>query len=89
MGRAIAKPTIIFLKMNIETSIYLPEDILDVIDKLSEQYQSRSQWIEMALRSFIAQITREQNVHDIDIINKNAARLNEEALDVLTYQVDL
>ena len=75
--------------MNIETSIYLPEDILDVIDKLSEQYQSRSEWIEMALRSFIAQITREQNVHDIDIINKNAARLNEEALDVLTYQVDL
>jgi len=75
--------------MNIETSISLPEDILDVIDKLSEQYQNRSEWIEMALRSFIAQITHEQNVHDIEIINNNAARLNEEALDVLTYQVDL
>jgi len=54
--------------MNIETSISLPEDILDVIDKLSEQYQNRSEWIEMALRSFIAQITHEQNVHDIEII---------------------
>ncbi|RKZ42534.1 MAG: hypothetical protein DRQ49_01620 [Gammaproteobacteria bacterium] len=75
--------------MKIETSISLSEDILDVIDKLSEKYQNRSEWIEMALRSFIAQITHEKNVPDIDIINKNAARLNEEALDVLTYQVDL
>ncbi len=75
--------------MKIETSISLPEDILDVIDKLSEKYQNRSEWIEMALRSFIAQISSEKNVQDIDIINKNAARLNEEALDVLTYQVDL
>ncbi len=75
--------------MKIETSISLSEDILDIIDELSEQYQNRSEWIEMALRSFIAQITHEKNVQDIDIINKNAARLNEEALDVLTYQVDL
>ncbi|MCK5522749.1 MAG: hypothetical protein KAI83_06390 [Thiomargarita sp.] len=75
--------------MKIETSISLSEDILDIIDELSEQYQNRSEWIEMALRSFIAQITREKNVQDIDIINQNAARLNEEALDVLTYQVDL
>ncbi len=75
--------------MKIETSISLSEDILDVIDKLSEKYQNRSEWIEMALRSFIAQISSEKNGQDIDIINKNAARLNEEALDVLTYQVDL
>jgi len=75
--------------MKIETSISLSEDILDIIDELSEQYQNRSEWIEMALRSFIAQITHEKNVQDIDIINQNAARLNEEALDVLTYQVDL
>jgi len=73
--------------MKIETSISLSEDILDVIDKLSEKYQNRSEWIEMALRSFIAQITHEKNVPDIDIINKNATRLNEEALDVLTYQL--
>jgi len=57
--------------MKIETSISLSEDILDVIDQLSEKYQNRSEWIEMALRSFIAQISSEKNVQDIDIINKN------------------
>jgi metal-responsive CopG/Arc/MetJ family transcriptional regulator len=74
--------------MKVETSISLSEDIVNVIDQLSDQYQSRSEWIEMALRT--AQITtpHEKNVKDIDIINKNADRLNEEAMDVLTYQVD-
>jgi len=77
--------------MKLETSISLSEDLINVIDQLSDQYQSRSEWIEMALRTFIAQITtpHEKNVKDIDIINKNAVRLNEEAMDVLTYQVDL
>jgi metal-responsive CopG/Arc/MetJ family transcriptional regulator len=77
--------------MKLETSISLSEDLINVIDQLSEQYQSRSEWIEMALRTFIAQIKtpHEKNVKDIDIINKNADRLNEEAMDVLTYQVDL
>ncbi len=77
--------------MKVETSISLSADIVNVIDQLSDQYQSRSEWIEMALRSFIAQIATpvEKNLKDIEIINKNADRLNEEARDALTYQVDL
>ncbi len=75
----------------VETSISLSEELLHVIDQRLGQYQNRSQWIEMALRTFIAQITTpsEKNRSDLNIINKNAAHLNEEALDVLSYQVDL
>lgn len=32
---------------------------------------------------------QERNVRDIEIINRNADALNEEALDVLSYQVEL
>jgi metal-responsive CopG/Arc/MetJ family transcriptional regulator len=76
-------------KVKVETSIFLSDDILSAIDKLSEQYQNRSEWIKMALQSFIAQIKNEKNLEDVDIINKNATRLNKEALDAFTYQVDL
>ena len=75
--------------MKVETSLLLSEELLGIVDKLKGQYQNRSEWIEMALRTFITQITTEKEVKDIDIINKNADSLNEEALDVLTYQVDL
>jgi metal-responsive CopG/Arc/MetJ family transcriptional regulator len=73
----------------VETSISLSEELLHIIEQRLGQY--RSQWIEMALRTSITQITTpsEKNRSDLNIINKNAAHLNEEALDVLSYQVDL
>jgi hypothetical protein len=40
------------------------------------------------LPGIIAQTTRdEQNARDLDTINRSADRLNEEAADVLSYQV--
>jgi len=43
-----------------------------------------------ALRAFVAQLIRsEQNARDLEIINRRAEQLNEEALDVLTYQIIL
>jgi len=41
-----------------------------------------------ALRAFVAQLLRrEQNARDLEIINRRTEQLNEEALDVLAYQV--
>jgi metal-responsive CopG/Arc/MetJ family transcriptional regulator len=76
--------------MKVKTSITLSEDLLKVVDKLSGQYKNRSEFVEIALRAFIAQIIRnEQNARDLEIINRRADHLNEEALDVLAYQVVL
>ena len=76
--------------MKVKTSITLSEDLLKTIDKLSRRYKNRSEFIEIALRAFIAQnIRNERNAKDLEIINQNAEFLNEEALDVLAYQVDL
>jgi len=76
--------------MKIKTSITLSADVVKAVDKLSGLYKNRSEFIETALRAFIAQTIRnQQNARDLEIINQHADRLNEEALDVLAYQVDL
>ena len=76
--------------MKTKTSITLSEDLLKAIDKLSGQSKSRSEFIEMALRAYLAQmIHHKRNTRDAEIINQSADRLNAEALDVLAYQADL
>jgi metal-responsive CopG/Arc/MetJ family transcriptional regulator len=50
-------------------------------------FQNRSEFIETAVRAYIAQLTRDElNARDLQIINQEADRLNEEAADVLAYQ---
>jgi len=74
--------------MKVKTSITLSEDLLDAIEKRSGQFKNRSDFIEAALRAYIAQIVRdEQNAKDLAILNRQADRLNQEAADVLAYQV--
>jgi len=74
--------------MKIKTSITLAEDLLKVIDEQSGPHKNRSDFIEKAVRAYVAQVTRDrQNARDLDIINRQADRLNQEAEDVLTYQV--
>jgi metal-responsive CopG/Arc/MetJ family transcriptional regulator len=73
--------------MKAKTSITLSEDVLTVVDQRTTG-RSRSEFIETALWAYIAQLARnEQNARDLDILNRNADRLNQEAADVLTYQV--
>lgn len=75
--------------MKTKTSITLSKNLLTVIDQQME-HRNRSEFIERALWAFIHQIIRnEQNAKDIQIINKRAGYLNEEAEDVLKYQVKL
>jgi len=74
--------------MKVKTSITLSEDLLEAIDQRSAQFKNRSDFIESAIRAFITQMIREeQNAKDLAIINRQAERLNQEAADVLTYQV--
>jgi metal-responsive CopG/Arc/MetJ family transcriptional regulator len=74
--------------MKIKTSITLAEDLLRVIDEESGPHKSRSDFIEKAVRAYVFRIKRDQqDARDLDIINRQADRLNQEAEDVLTYQV--
>ena len=74
--------------MKVKTSITLAEDLLKAIDEQPGPHKSRSDFIERAVRSYITQNIRDrQNARDLEIINRKADRLNEEANDVLAYQV--
>ena len=76
--------------MKIKTSVTLSEDVLKSIDRHAKKYGSRSGFVEAALLAFITQVAREErNAKDLRIINRRAKRLNKEAADVLTYQVEL
>lgn len=73
--------------MKLKTSITLSDDLLKAIDDQSGPQRNRSEFIETALRSYINLMIREkQNARDLDIINRQAERLNKEALDVLSFQ---
>ena len=76
--------------MKIKTSITLSEEILKAIDLHIGECRSRSEFLEMAVRQFIAQLARKKaERRDLEIINRHADSLNAEAEDVLTYQVPL
>lgn len=76
--------------MKVRTYVTLPQDLLKAIDHRAQEYRNRSEFIERAVRAFLAQLVRdEQNVRDLEIINQRADQLNQEAFDVLAYQVSL
>ena len=76
--------------MKVKTSITLSDELIQAIDQYGQSYKNRSEFIEAAIWAFIKQIIRsQQNARDVEIINRNAERLNAEAQDVLTYQVQL
>jgi metal-responsive CopG/Arc/MetJ family transcriptional regulator len=74
--------------MKVKTSVTLSEDLLDAIDQRSAQYKNRSDFLETAAWAFIAQLMhRERDARDREILDQHADELNQEALDVLAYQV--
>jgi len=74
----------------VKTSITLSEYLLKAIDKMAKDYGNRSQVIEQALKEFISHKNREsRDLKDMELINKNAAYLNTEAGDTLSYQVEM
>ncbi len=74
--------------MKKKTSISVSGKLLKLIDNLPQQ-PSRSEIIEEALILYFKNrkvLARDRS--DIDILNSLSDKLNQEALDVLEYQVD-
>ena len=70
--------------MRVKTSITLPEDLLHRLDRIDK---NRSALLERAAIAWLAHLERQmRDRKDIEIIERNADRLNREALDVLGYQ---
>ena len=77
--------------MKVNTSITLSEGLLESINELARVANTnRSDFIELAVSTFIQQQRRDQqNAKDLETINKRADALNREAADVLEYQIRL
>lgn len=76
--------------MKAKTSITLSSSLLQGIDAHAGEFRSRSEFIEAAVRYFIAHLKRrEAERRDLEIINRCVDALNKEAKDVLGYQVTI
>lgn len=70
--------------MRVKTSVTLPRDLLQRQERVNK---NRSAVLEQAARVYLSQLERQARVQrDIEIINRNAERLNREAMDTLEYQ---
>ena len=74
--------------MKIKTSITLSEDLLREIDaRVEPQGRSRSEFIEEAVRAFLAHADRlTLQAREAALLREHAAALNAEMADVLEYQ---
>jgi metal-responsive CopG/Arc/MetJ family transcriptional regulator len=74
--------------MKVKTSITISKELAAEVDRFAQQLDfNRSEFIETAVGAYIAQLKRDAiNARDVEIINREADRLNEEAADVLEYQ---
>lgn len=73
--------------MKIETTVALSEDLIATLDSRTHGSQDRSAIVEAALRAYLAWPKPGEDAGDLEIINSHSAELNEEAADVLEYQV--
>jgi metal-responsive CopG/Arc/MetJ family transcriptional regulator len=73
--------------MRVQTTIALPQEILEEVDR---QSRDRSQLIERALRVFLGLAgPSDAEARDREILEAHAEELNREAEDALDYQVPL
>ncbi len=75
--------------MKRKTSITLDEDVMAAVEAAARAGENRSQVIERLLRESLAARERAAlDARDRSIIDAHAEALNEEAIDVLGYQVE-
>ncbi|MDI6791325.1 MAG: ribbon-helix-helix domain-containing protein [bacterium] len=73
-----------------QITIPLPNDLVAELDKLADDTKNRSKFVESFLRKHLAQVSLgKPESNDLRILNKNSDYLNQEAEDVLSYQVSL
>ena len=76
--------------MKSKTSITLSATLLEEIDRIVGEDESRSDLIEKAVRNYIQNLARlERDRRDLTILNRSAKKINHEAVDVLRYQAKL
>ena len=76
--------------MKVRTSITLSEHLLKEVDEIMNHSGNRSVFIEEAIKEYIERNKRKiRNSADLELINNSADDLNEEAEDVLPYQVEI
>jgi len=75
--------------MKVKTSITLSEEVLREIDaRVEPQRSSRSEFIEEAVRAFLARADRAALLaREAALLRRHASALNAEMADVLEYQV--
>lgn len=70
--------------VRVKTSITLPKELLSRLDRVD---RNRSALLERAAVAYLETLEREaRDRKDIEIIRRNAKRLNREAMDTLGYQ---
>jgi len=70
--------------VRVKTSITFPAELLDRLDRVDK---NRSALLERAAVAWLGHLERvERDRRDIEIIDRNAERLNREAVDALAYQ---
>ena len=76
--------------MRMKTSVTLDKDVVVALDRAAGDSSSRSRLIERAILEFLDRRRRAtRDARDLELLNRNARRLNEEMADVLDYQVRL
>jgi len=75
--------------MKVKTSVTLSQDLVQLIDRHAEGENNRSAFIELAVRTYLEILDRsKRDRHDLQIINRLSKKLNQEAEEVLGYQVE-
>lgn len=79
--------------MKIKTSITLSEGLVRDMDNLlkaPDTPKNRSAFLEAALRQYVALLRRRiRDSRDTEILDRKASKLNVEAKDVLSFQVEV
>ena len=70
--------------MRVKTSVTFPSDLIARLDRVDK---NRSALLERAAIAYLAHLERlDRERKDIEIISRNASRLNRETQDTLEYQ---
>jgi metal-responsive CopG/Arc/MetJ family transcriptional regulator len=70
--------------VRVKTSITLPKELLGRLDRVDK---NRSFLLERAALAYLTQLEGQvRDQRDIEIIDRNAERLNREAMETLEYQ---
>ena len=72
-----------------ETLVALPDDLKAALDRRAPSPPERNELIAAALRAYFAWPRPGEDAADLAVINANAAELNAEAEDALSYQIPL